>query len=580
MKNTAVYMRFPTRAAAFALAALWCAVLFLSGCTPQEETTPTASISGTTGSISPSVSYEAVSGGLMRIPMPVKPETLDPLKASTVEMTSLLSLVYETPVQIEQDGHIVPSLFESWVVEENGDVVFTVRNNISWHGGKGTLSAADIIHTLDTIKADNAGNKSSVYAYCLEEIEAYELYVATDTPQSQPPTTQSQPPTTQSQAPTTQGQPAQEGAGKVRIKAKNGLVALLYCLNFPVVSKENAQSTLPVGTGPYVVESYTQGEGMHLAANTSWWKKAPYIQEIYAKAVVTNASALELFRNNELDVVYSGALNTQSYKVAGSTSLSEVPVQEYSFLSLNVSNQHLANQQVRQALEYALDRNDLLSRIFSKHGVAVDFPMLPGNYLNDVKYSHTTVNINAAKDLLAKSNYIDRDGDGFVESDSGLPFTLTLIAVQEQDVSTYVDMADSIAEQFKKIGIQLEVKALSEADYKKALTEKTFDIAVVTTYLSSKPSIGAFTATDGALNFGGYIDAELNAAIDAMNAADEAAIVAAVDEVQRLFQEKIPHISILFRSRSFLYRNTIKNVTGISEPYLFDRVHEWYIYEQ
>lgn len=62
------------------------------------------------------------------------------------------------------------------------------------------------------------------------------------------------------------------------VRAKRPYYGLLYCMDFPVVKSTEIGTDNPVGSGAYVIASYTPGTYMLLNANPLWWQTQPQVR--------------------------------------------------------------------------------------------------------------------------------------------------------------------------------------------------------------------------------------------------------------------------------------------------------------
>jgi peptide/nickel transport system substrate-binding protein len=511
------------------------AVALLSGC--GSGSLPDATVPSVTGTAQPT---QIPSNGHLTVSMPLHPDSLNPLDATTTEMVSLLSLIYESPIRIEADGSISPLLFSGWEKQEDGSYLFFVRENVYWHNGS-ALSADDIVYTLDQIT--QRVQSGSIYTSCLNQIQSYEK--------------------------------TQDGA--VRILPKNGLVLLLCSLNFPVLPQAAADSALPIGTGPYKVASYTAEASMELSSNEKWWNGTPHITKISALCVKDATAAAEAFSNGETELLYTDKINAATYKQGNLNSLREVPTLYYDYLALNFSNPNLSNITIRQALAYSLDKPALITRAYSNHAVAADWPVMPASYLSDIRYSYATAGSTEIQSLLSSAGYEDRNDDGKLEDASMQPLSFTILVQSDVLDTSMEDMADSIKRQLENVGFTITIEAVAYDDYTARLAAGSFDLALVSTYLSNGPDLSSFLTDGGALNFGGYSDTQMTSLLDAVKTADESGIQDAMRAIQKKFVQELPHISLCFKTRAFVYRKTLQGVDSLADPFIFSDIASWYL---
>ncbi|MGI6176300.1 MAG: ABC transporter substrate-binding protein [Christensenellales bacterium] len=552
------------------------ALLLLCGCAVRSEQ-PSQTEAAAANQLP--VLATPAAGGDIRISMPYDAPTLNPLDVSTAEMTALLDLVYEKPVEIDEDGRIVPQLFESWMPYEayetgqpqqspdpqdtqgdddqdpdnepahlEGGYVFLIREGVSWQGGAGQLDADDVLHTLDEIKQRvNDLDADTVYRGCIDVIEGYEKL----------------------------------GDGAVRITANCSLQYLLYHLDFPVLPQGQDVTMSPLGTGPYRVESYTPKQSMKLVRNADWWdERGVYIDSITALCTADDAHALAAYQDGGLDAVYTIDLTASAFRNTQEDTAKQAISRYYTYIAINHTHERLGALDIRKAIAYSLDKGELATRAFSRHGVMANVPSLPGNYYNATVYPYESLLRNEVTPLLQGQGFSDRDHDGIVEDAMRKPLTFKLLVSASLEGIPLADMAKTIERQLEKSGMGVEIVAVEKEEYAARLHQGDFDLALVHTYLPQAPDYGVFLAPEGALNYGGYAEASAVTLTDAVKKAeDEQDFMEAMNALNSYFMAEIPHIPVCFQTRTLLLRNVIQGVTNAPDPYPYMHIENWYVGE-
>jgi peptide/nickel transport system substrate-binding protein len=115
----------------------------------------------------------------------------------------------------------------------------------------------------------------------------------------------------------------------------------------------------PAGTGPFIMQSLTRGQEMVLVPNTKYWDGAPKISKLILKPIPDSATRLAALKSGEVNWIEAPDPDT----IASLTSSGfQVLTNSYDHLwpwIFNLSKGPLANPQVRQALNYGIDRNTM-----------------------------------------------------------------------------------------------------------------------------------------------------------------------------------------------------------------------------
>ena len=85
-------------------------------------------------------------GGELVFPMPKNPATINPLKVHNVELTNLLTLIYEQPIHIDINGKATAELAYTWKADATATIwTFNLRRGVEWQSDYGQFTAQDVI---------------------------------------------------------------------------------------------------------------------------------------------------------------------------------------------------------------------------------------------------------------------------------------------------------------------------------------------------------------------------------------------------------------------------------------------------
>lgn len=528
------------------IAALILAVLcvFVSACDFTEKPSPTPA-PGTT--IEPVGA--PIEGGAFSIVMKMNPSTLCPLEPGTREMYDLYCLMFDTLIKYDDNVRPMPAIAEIWSVSEDGLTwTFKIRNGIQFHNGK-SLTAADIVHTLDLLKEYYLDkNKTSVYEGVFDYVSSYEA--------------------------------ADNHTLVIYAKAKDA--RLLHTMNFPVLPSDyRNDGTLPSGTGAYKLAKYERGKQMELVANENWWRKTPYIKKITAKEMPDPETALSSLEVKLVDLVHTTALTASRYKQEGKTEIKELMTQEYECLIPNMKNPILMQKKMRQAIIACIDRRSIITECYLGHAVSVDSFIPPDMYTYDQTNIHLEYNIGTAKELLGDLGYSDSNNDGFSDK-NGQKLTFKIIVSENPTMRAREHAAERIAQDLVSVGINAEVLILGWQDYQKALGKGDFDLALAGFSMPKDGDISFIVHSKKAkYNYGNYSSSELDQLLDDYIAAiEEAEIKLASSRLQRYFTEELPLISLYFRTNTLVYSSAILGIESARDMDIYKSIDKWYMYRE
>lgn len=526
--------------------------IVLFGCTAvSDNTEPVPQISA---NLEAALEEEvAQSGGELYIYIPSNAPSLDPLYCDTREMQNALSLVYEPLIRYDSTQRLSPVLAESWdALDETGTTWrINLRREVSWQGTADRLSAADVVYTMDLLRSEAYAD--SPYRALMDRIVSYEAL----------------------------------DDYTLEIKAGEPGTFALHSLVFPIVSQKHFRlKKQPVGTGPYVMTFADPRQGLVFEANAAWWRRTPYIERVVALCMADNTAAMGALKMFELNYVPTNLLTASQYREQGETGILEVQSQQAEMMLINHNNVVLQDVNVRKAIAYALDRRDIISKVYLNHAFAIDVPLAPDSWLYSADYKRYDTNLELAKELLREAGYTDKDGDGLLDRDNGegvSTLRLRLLVNDTPDNQSRKETAANIKEQLEKVGLAADVLALTwtqeSNEYLRALQDGSFDLALVGFNMDMCPDLRAFLSAGGAQNYGKYYSSEMDKRLDAFaQSISEKDAINAMGQIQELFVEDLPFIQLYFRTASIVYSETlqVEGLTQARESMPYAGIEKWH----
>ena len=221
----------------------------------------------------------------------------------------------------------------------------------------------------------------------------------------------------------------------------------------------------PIGTGPYVLDHWDQGQQAIFKINDNYYGDKPYFTQL-TLLFPDEASWLELAKSGQVDVVpvATSALNQtvdgyQFYEVsAGRAQGVSFPYLEdngdTTESGWKIGNNVTADKAIRQALNVGVDRQKMCDEVFAGHAQPEYTSVDTRDYANDAAKG-TDGDIEKAKQILKEGGWEDTDGDGIVEKD-GVKASFDLY--YPPDYLDRQSLSTVFAEQAKEIGIEVNLQ--------------------------------------------------------------------------------------------------------------------------
>ncbi|HET9014031.1 MAG TPA: ABC transporter substrate-binding protein [Thermomicrobiaceae bacterium] len=359
------------------------------------------------------------------------PECFNPLTA-TAGFTWLEEyyeplVVYDVNFQKMQG-----QLATSWDISPDGKTyTFHLRPNVKWHDGQ-SFTSADVKFTLDLVM--NPASASWMASY-FTDIQS----VTTPDPLT---------------AVVTLKQP-----DAALLDGLTFLVMLpqhaLQSISPANLVKSNWWQTNPIGTGPFKWEKYVQGQYVELQANTDYWGGAPKIAHLINRYFKEPGAAVLALQSGQIQFTYVTPDVLATLKTNANIKILQGPSQVVNYLGFNLKDPRLKNLQVREAIMYAINRPEIVSKLFGGGAVVVPCAFNNPKYLpqnaNDYAY-----NVSKAKQLLQQANW---------NSIKGQPIQVVTYYTDQLSTNVLTTMQQMLAQ----VGIDITIRGVDVPTYRQIL---------------------------------------------------------------------------------------------------------------
>lgn len=308
-------------------------------------------------------------------------------------------------------------------------------------------------------------------------------------------------------------------------------------LDIPIVKSGTESRLVPVGTGPYVLTEDDRGDCLVPSQYYPRQEALPFTR-ISLLSFKSPESAAYAFSARDIQLLFSDLTATDATALTGSGETVDAPTSTLHFIGFNLRSTLLADVRVRRALSYCLDRDALIDAYLLGHARAAQFPLSPQSalYPDDLEDAASPEDFAAAMEEAGLC--------------SDTPRRLTLLVNRENSFKTA--MAQAAAERMSAYDLQVTVSALPWEEYLYALENGSFDLYYGELTLTADWDASSLMGTGGALNYGGFSDPELDALLQAAQAAPESGRESALRNLCLRFHRELPLLPLCFTNRSLL----------------------------
>jgi len=352
---------------------------------------------------------------------------LDPAKLFNIENQTISNHIYNGLVryEYEKSGAIVPDLAEKWDLSADGKTyTFHLRKGVKWHKGYGELTADDVKFSYDRVLDPATASRYKGEFKLVETIEVVDPHTV-----------------------------------RIRLKSKYpGFLNKVSGYNQGFVVSRKAMEKLgeqyatnPIGTGPFVFDSWSPKNQVVLVANKEYFQGAPKLDRIVFRLIQEETTAEIALQRGEIDVFYAlqnAEVIGRLAKVQGITVHRRTANHTINMV-LNATYEPLGKPQVRRAIAHALNLKAMRDVFFNGLKGQPNW-VLTSSFEESAKdLTEWPYDPEKAKALLREAGY-----------PNGFKLTVTSLTLQPYD-----KIAVLLADDLRKAGIDSSVQILERAAY-------------------------------------------------------------------------------------------------------------------
>lgn len=390
---------------------------------PQPTSAPPAAAGATSAPAQPAGAQKS-SKDTLTIVFQANQGTLDPHFAATNQEMLIIRNIYNGLLKYKPDStELTGDLATSWDASQDGlSYTFKLRQDVEWQKGFGHFTANDVKASFDRVKAPETKSPFAGSIAMLKEVQVVDDYT-------------------------------------VKFILSEPYAAFPQLLTDyragPIVNMKAVQqygqdyAWNPVGTGPYQFESGIPKQEAIITANPNYFGPQPAIKRIVTRTIPDPNAQVVGLENGQYDMlllapddpaVVDRLVKEGFAQDKFSRNLPEV-------LLMNITVPPFDNLKVRQAIAYAVDRQQLIDLAWPGYGTPWYSPVPDGFVGATTDVPHFDHDVNKAKQLLSDAGY-----------PSGLDVTLNIYDVQKL-------ASDVLSEQLKQVGIRVTEEVLDQPTF-------------------------------------------------------------------------------------------------------------------
>lgn len=435
-------------------------------------------------------------GGTLREGLSSQPTSLNPILSQNEVDQDLASLVFSGILKSDGRGGLQNDLADSVERSDDGKIwTVKLRQDVFWQDGQ-QLTADDVLFTIQAIQDQESRSPWRLSWQGVEVKKFNDFTVIFE---------------------------LKNPFAFFEEKLKQKIIPQHIFGNIPLtnlyLSDYNFQ---PVGSGPYVFEKFEKGKSgfinyYQFKANPNYFLGRPHIDKLVIKFYKSEPELITAFNHREIDLL--SGLNIRSLEsIKMSFKEDDVILPRYFAVFFNQSiSKVLSDKNVRYALNYAVDRLELIDKVFQGKAQSVEGPILAGmiGYDPELKFEYS---LDEATSILAKDGWSDENGDGVLEKklnkndSTATPLSFKLVSPESPAL---IEAASLLKNQWSKIGVNVDIQIVSALELQQNYLEpRVYDALIYGNVLNQNPDPFQFWHSSQKFHPGFNLALYENAAVD------------------------------------------------------------------
>jgi peptide/nickel transport system substrate-binding protein len=457
--------RFFPRPLRLAVPALVLAFLALPACTRKMERDPNTFIESSIGDA----------------------RRLNPVIANDSASGEIDDQIFNGLVKYDKNIKLVGDLAERWDVTNGGKTItFHLRKGVKWHDGV-EFTADDCLFTYQRFMDPKVATPYSSSYMDVRKAEVIGKYV-------------------------------------FRVTYKEPFSPALESWSTGIIPKhllENKDINTdpfnrhPVGTGPYKFKEWIAGQKIVLEANDDYFEGRPNIDRFIYRIIPDSSTMFQELLSGGVDMMGLTPLQylrkSETRRIRENYVKFRYPANAYTYLGYNLRNPLFKVIRVRQALSYAINRQNIIDGVLLGLGKPCTGPFSYVSWAYNPKAKQYPYDPELAKKMLAEEGWSDRNGDGVLEKD-GRPFRFTIMT--NQGNTARIRAAEIIQQDLKAVGIQADIRVMEWQAFLEQIDKRSFDAIILGWSMGRDPDLydiwHSSKTKKGEYNFIGYKNAEVD----------------------------------------------------------------------
>ena len=402
----------------------------------------------------------------LHLSIAASPARINPLLATDSASGEIAGWIFNGLFKYDKNGTIIGDLAQKWRFLDSTHLWVELRKNVLWHDGE-EFSAKDVLFTYKLITSPKVFTPYASDFRYIEDVkilDKYHLLIIYKQPYFK--------------------------ALQVWMIGMLPYHILKNCSDI-MTSSFNQH---PIGTGPYRLEGFEVSKDITLNAFENYFEHKPNIDRIVYHFLPDPSTQFLMLKSHKLDV---GSLTPLQYErqidkdFLSFYDIYEQPSHGYTYLGFNLLRKKFQDRRVREAIDLAINRKELIDILFFSHAKVCTGPFMPGTFAYNSDIHPPKQDLQKAKKLLQEAGYNAKH-----------PLEFEIATNSNNSIRMYA--AQIIQYQLAKIGVKVTIRAMEwQAFLNTIVTPRNFDTILLGWGLGLTPDAYPLWHSDSA-KLGGF----------------------------------------------------------------------------
>lgn len=316
------------------------------------------------------------------------PNSLTPPNAAERNAINVTWQMFNGLTWVDDEGNIVPALAESWEISEDGtEYTFKLRQGVKFHNGE-DFDAQDVVATFEHGKLPENAYAFEYEGIKVEVVDDFTVKLITEEPRP------------------------------LLLRRLSTQILIIPNDYYKEVGFDGFEEH-PVGTGPFKFVEWVKGDRISLEAFEDYWEEGlPKVAKLTFRPIPEEATRIAAVQTGEIHIA-NRLPAEEAQKLLGAEGIQIVryPVDRVFYIAFNNLTSGVGtpieDPQVRQAMNYAVDRQAIIDALFNGYADLVVGFTTPTNLGYDDSLTPYPYDPDKARELLAEAGYADGFEIGF-----------------------------------------------------------------------------------------------------------------------------------------------------------------------